>query len=152
MSPNSRDPIRTLSQRAREEGAPEKVLLDFDATDYPVHGEQEGSYYHGYYRQHMYHPLLVFDGQSGHLITALLRAGNTHASNCSVSLLKRLVFRLGHRWPADASMFVKVPRPPGVPGAIKNSGSCRSREQCNDAPICQVVPVATTAFPSTVDS
>ncbi|MDP8973222.1 MAG: IS1380 family transposase [Actinomycetota bacterium] len=87
-----------LAQREKD-GAPDKVLLDFDATDDPTHGEQEGSYYHGYYRQHMYHPLLVFDGESGHLISALLRAGNTHASNSSVALLKRIVTRLRERWP-----------------------------------------------------
>jgi len=87
-----------LGERGKD-GAPEKVLLDFDATDDPVHGEQEGSFYHGYYRQHMYHPLLVFDGESGHLIAALLRAGNTHASNSSVALLKRIVGRLRGRWP-----------------------------------------------------
>jgi len=90
-----------LSERGRD-GAPERILLDFDATDDPTHGEQEGSYYHGYYGQHMYHPLLVFDGQSGHLITALLRAGNTHASNSSVALLKRIVGRLRERWPGVA--------------------------------------------------
>ena len=87
-----------LTQR-EEGGAPDKVLLDFDATDDPTHGEQEGSYYHGYYKQHIYHPLLVFDGESGHLITALLRSGNTHASNSSVALLKRLVSGLRRRWP-----------------------------------------------------
>jgi hypothetical protein len=87
-----------LTQREKN-GAPDKVLLDFDATDDPTHGEQEGSYYHGYYRQHIYHPLLVFDGESGHLITALLRAGNTHASNSSVALLKRIATRLRERWP-----------------------------------------------------
>lgn len=87
-----------LSERGSG-GAPRKVLLDFDATDDPVHGEQEGSYYHGYYRQYMYHPLLVFDGESGHLLCALLRAGNTHASNSSVALLKRIISRLRGRWP-----------------------------------------------------
>jgi hypothetical protein len=87
-----------LSERAKE-GAPKKVLLDFDATDDPTHGEQEGSYYHGYYEQHMYHPLVVFDGESGHLICALLRRGNTHASNSAVALLKRIVLRLRQRWP-----------------------------------------------------
>ena len=87
-----------LSQRETG-GAPERVLLDFDSTDDPTHGEQEGSYYHGYYGQHMYHPLLVFDGESGHLITALLRAGNTHASNSSVAVLKRIVGALRRRWP-----------------------------------------------------
>ena len=88
-----------LTEREKH-GAPERVLLDFDSTDDPTHGDQEGSYYHGYYRQHMYHPLLVFDGESGHLLTALLRAGNTHASNTSVALLKRIVSRLRQRWPA----------------------------------------------------
>jgi Transposase DDE domain group 1 len=84
----------------RGEGVPpKKILLDFDATDDPTHGEQEGSYYHGYYEQHMYHPLLVFDGESGHLITAILRAGNTHASRSAVALLKRIVARLRQRWP-----------------------------------------------------
>jgi hypothetical protein len=87
-----------LRERERD-GVPEKVLLDFDATDDPTHGEQEGSYYHGYYRQHMYHPLVVFDGESGHLICALLRAGNTHASNSAVALLKRIVGGLRERWP-----------------------------------------------------
>jgi hypothetical protein len=87
-----------LRERAKE-GAPEKVLLDFDATDDPTHGEQEGSFYHGYYEQHMYHPLLVFDGESGHLIGALLRRGNTHASNSAVALLKRVVGGLREEWP-----------------------------------------------------
>ena len=85
--------------RREAEGVPRRVLLDFDATADPTHGEQEGSYYHGYHRHHIYHPLLVFDGQSGHLITALLRAGNTHASNSSVALLKRITTRLRERWP-----------------------------------------------------
>jgi hypothetical protein len=90
-----------LKEREKD-GAPQRVLLDFDATDDPTHGEQEGSYYHGYYGQHMYHPLLVFDGESGHLLTALLRAGNTHASNSSVAILKRMVGRLKDRWPGVA--------------------------------------------------
>jgi hypothetical protein len=90
-----------LSERGRD-GAPERVLLDFDSTDDPTHGEQEGSYYHGYYGQHIYHPLLVFDGESGHLITTLLRAGNTHASDSCVALLKRIVGRLRQRWPGVA--------------------------------------------------
>ena len=87
-----------LGERGKE-GVPEKILLDFDSTDDPTHGDEEGSYYHGYYGQHMYHPLLVFDGESGHLITALLRAGNTHGSNSAVALLKRIVGRLRNRWP-----------------------------------------------------
>jgi hypothetical protein len=87
-----------LTERGKD-GAPQKVLLDFDSTDDPTHGEQEGSFYHGYFEQHMYHPLLVFDGHTGHLICAMLRAGNTHGSASAVALLKRICARLRDRWP-----------------------------------------------------
>ena len=90
-----------LKERGKD-GAPKKVLLDFDATADPTHGDQEGSYYHGYYEQHIYHPLVVFDGESGHLIGALLRRGNTHSSNSSVALLRRIVGSLRDRWPEVA--------------------------------------------------
>jgi Transposase DDE domain group 1 len=95
---DSREALRTLYLRERASGgAPSKVLLDLDATADPTHGEQEGSYCHGYYKQHIYHPLLVFDGESGHLITALLRAANTNASNSCVALLKRVAGPLRER-------------------------------------------------------
>jgi hypothetical protein len=55
--------------------------------------------FHGYFDQHMYHPLLVFDGDTGHLITAVLRPGNVHASRFAVLVLRRLVRRLRQRWP-----------------------------------------------------
>ena len=87
-----------LSERGKD-GAPERILLDFDSTDDPVRGDQEGGRYHGYHRQHMYHPLLVFDGDTGRLLMALLRAGDAHASNSSIALLKRIVSRLRGRWP-----------------------------------------------------
>ena len=87
-----------IVQRGKH-GPPPKILLDLDSTDDPTHGNQEGSYYHGYYEQHMYHPLLVFDGDTGQLITAILRPGNTHASRGTVPLLKRLVGRLRQAWP-----------------------------------------------------
>ncbi len=41
---------------------PDRIVLDFDGTDDPAHGHQEGVSYHGYYAQHMLHPLLLFDG------------------------------------------------------------------------------------------
>jgi len=53
----------------RERGTarpPRRILLDCDSADDPTHSDQEGSAYHGYYRQHMYHPLLVFDGDTQH--------------------------------------------------------------------------------------
>ena len=82
-----------------KDGAPKKILLDFDATDDPTHGDQEQSYYHGYFREHIYHPLLVFDGDTGQLITAVLRAGNTHASLSTVAILRRIVGLLRSTWP-----------------------------------------------------
>jgi Transposase DDE domain group 1 len=87
-----------IAQRGKD-GAPQKIVLDFDATDDPTHGDQEESYYHGYFEEHIYHPLLVFDGDTGQLISALLRAGNTHTSRSTVALLKRLVGLLRSAWP-----------------------------------------------------
>jgi hypothetical protein len=86
-----------IAERGKE-GTPKRVLVDFDATDDPAHGDQEGAYYHGYYQQKILHPLLVFDGDTGQLITALLRAGNTHASRGALSVLKRVVRRLRQAW------------------------------------------------------
>jgi hypothetical protein len=80
-------------------GSPRRILLDLDGTDDPAHGNQEGVAYHGYYRQHMYHPLLVFDGDTGHLITAVLRPGNVHAGRFAVLVLRRLLRSLRAAWP-----------------------------------------------------
>jgi hypothetical protein len=80
-------------------GAPSRILLDFDATADPVHGGQEGTYYHGFYGERIYHPLLVFDGETDQLITAVLRPGNTHASRGALAILKRIVGRLREAWP-----------------------------------------------------
>jgi hypothetical protein len=87
-----------LGERERA-GVPPRVLLDFDGTDDPTHGDQEGTAYHGYFRQHMYHPLLVFDGETDQLITAVLRPGNAHGSHGAVAVLKRLVRAIRARWP-----------------------------------------------------
>ena len=87
-----------VRQRAHG-GPPTHILLDCDSTADPTHGDQEGSAYHGYYRQHMYHPLLVFDGDTQQLITAILRPGTVHASRFAVLVLRRLVRLLRARWP-----------------------------------------------------
>ena len=89
-----------IEERQKRGGTPPKrILLDFDSTDDPTHGEQEGSYYHGYYGQHMYHPLAVFDGETGQLVTVVLRPGNAHSSRGAVAILKRIVSRLRVAWP-----------------------------------------------------
>jgi hypothetical protein len=87
-----------LQERARS-GVPQHLLLDLDGTDDPTHGEQEGTAYHGYFGQHMYHPLLIFDGNTDQLITAVLRPGNVHAGRGSVPILRRLVRLLRATWP-----------------------------------------------------
>jgi hypothetical protein len=77
----------------------EVVILDIDATDDETHGAQQLSFFHGYYDHYMYHPLLVYDGDSGQLITAILRPGNTHASRGAVGVLSRLIRRIKKRFP-----------------------------------------------------
>jgi hypothetical protein len=79
--------------------APTHLLLDLDGTDDPTYGAQEGSAYHGYYREHMYHPLLIFDGDTNQLITAVLRHGTVHASRGVAAVLTRLVAAIRARWP-----------------------------------------------------
>jgi hypothetical protein len=86
-------------ERRGKDGSPSRVLLDFDSTDDPAHGEQEGVSYHGYFGQHQYHPLLVFDGDTGQFVTAVLRPGNAHAGAASLAVLRRLVGKLRGRWP-----------------------------------------------------
>src|SRR3954452_11007647 len=87
-----------IRERGRS-GVPTRLVLDLDGTADPAHGEQEGVTYHGYYRQHMYHPLLLFDGEAGHLITAILRPGNVHGSRFVVLVLRRLLQKIRAAWP-----------------------------------------------------
>lgn len=87
-----------LQERGRE-GIPVRIVLDLDSTEDPAHGQQEGVAFHGYYGGYMYHPLLVFDGDTGQLICAILRPGTCHASRGAVAVLKRLVRLLRARWP-----------------------------------------------------
>jgi hypothetical protein len=87
-----------LHERERA-GRPTRILLDLDTTDDATYGKQEGTAYHGYYREHMYHPLFIFDGDTDQLITAILRPGNAHASRGVRPILRRLVRLLRARWP-----------------------------------------------------
>jgi hypothetical protein len=74
------------------------VLLDIDGTDDPTHGQQQLTFFHGYYDHYMYHPLLVFD-DDGALVTALLRPGNTHSSRGAGGVLERLIRAIRRRCP-----------------------------------------------------
>jgi len=77
--------------------APEEVVLDFDATDDPVHGHPEGRFFHGYYDGYCYLPLYVFCGD--HLRVAKLRTADRDAADGAVEELQRLVARLRQAWP-----------------------------------------------------
>jgi hypothetical protein len=78
---------------------PPEIILDVDATDDPTHGQQTLSGYHGYYRQHQYLPLLVYDGATGFPLAAWLRPGTVHASCGAVEVLKVIVPKLRAAWP-----------------------------------------------------
>jgi hypothetical protein len=81
---------------------PREIVLDLDATDDETHGQQELAFFHGYYDEYCYLPLLVFaqaDGGPHALLAAVLRPGNVHAGHGSVTLLKRIVARLREAWP-----------------------------------------------------
>jgi hypothetical protein len=97
-----------IRERSKVGAPPERVLLDFDATDDPAHGAQEGAHYHGYYQEHILHPLLVFDGNTGQLVTALLRYGNTHASRGALSILGRIVRRLREAWGEEVHIEIRA--------------------------------------------
>jgi hypothetical protein len=86
----SRGWVRRYAQRLRRSGR-RRVVLDLDSTDDPTHGQQEFSFYHGYFKRHIYHPLLVFDAETGDLLAAVLRGGNRGAAARAGSVLRRIV-------------------------------------------------------------
>ena len=77
--------------------APSEVILDLDATDDPVHGNQEGRFFHGYYDCYCYLPLYVFCGR--HLLAAKLRPASMDAAAGAVEEVTRLVAHIRRRWP-----------------------------------------------------
>ena len=76
---------------------PERIVLDVDATDDPLHGRQEGRFFHGYYRSYCYLPLYIFCGQQ--LLGARLRTADRDAADGTVEELERIVGRIRQRWP-----------------------------------------------------
>ena len=77
--------------------APGQITLDLDATDDPLHGEQEGRFFHGYYKSYCYLPLYIFCGR--HLLCAKLRRSSIDASAGSVDEVARIVAQIRGRWP-----------------------------------------------------
>ena len=90
---------------------PKRIVLDLDATDDPVHGEQEGRFFHGYYGCYCYLPLYIFIDE--HLVCARLRPSNIDASAGSLEEVQRIVKRLRFTWP-EAKIILRA-----------DSGFCR---------------------------
>jgi hypothetical protein len=106
---------RVLVERfiASFEEPPECLVLDFDATDDPVHGGQEGRFFHGYYGGYCFLPLYVFCGEQ--LLVAYLRTADGDAARHSRAVLKLLATRLRQAWP-DVRLIFRA-----------DSGFCRWR-------------------------
>jgi hypothetical protein len=98
--------------------APAEVILDVDATDDPTHGRQALSGYHGYFRQHQYFPLHVYEGHSGFPLAVWLRPGTAHASLGAVDILRPIVARLRAAWPG-VRIVVRADNGLGVPAVYE---------------------------------
>jgi hypothetical protein len=92
--------------------APSRIILDFDATDDPLHGAQEGSFFNGYYDCYCYMPLYVFCGD--HLLCARLRPSNIDGALGAEAELERMVAQIREEWP-DVQIILRG-----------DSGFCRS--------------------------
>ena len=115
---------------ASHRDAPEHLVLDFDATDDPIHGHQEGRFFHGYYDHYCFLPLYVFCGNE--LLVAYLRPSKIDACKHTRAVLKLLVQRLRATWP-DVKITIRG-----------DSGFCRWRlmRWCDSHGIGYVLGVA----------
>ena len=109
---------------------PEELVLDFDATDNPLHGQQEGRFFHGYYDCYCYLPLYVFCGQQ--LLCAYLRPSRIDGAKHAAAILKLLVRRLRQKWPQVRIVF------------RGDSGFCRRRiiNYCERAGVHYIIGLA----------
>ena len=112
---------------------PQELVLDFDATDNPLHGQQEGRFFHGYYDCYCYLPLYVFCGQQ--LLCAYLRPSRIDGAKHAAAILKLLVTRLRQTWPQVKIVF------------RGDSGFCRQRilNYCERADVHYLVGLARNA-------
>jgi hypothetical protein len=113
--------------------APEELVLDFDATDNPLYGQQEGRFFHGYYDSYCYLPLYVFCGQQ--LLCAYLRPSRIDGAKHAAAILKLLVTRLRQHWPQVRIVF------------RGDSGFCRQRiiNYCERAEVSYIIGQARNA-------
>ncbi len=110
--------------------APEEIVLDLDTTDLPLHGHQEGRFFHGYYDSYCYLPLYIFAGE--HLLCARLRTADHDAADGSKEEVERIVRQIRAAWPA-VRITVRA-----------DSGFCREElmKWCEDNGVCYVVGFA----------
>jgi hypothetical protein len=109
---------------------PSELVLDFDATDDRVHGQQEGRFFHGYYGDYCFLPLYVFCGEQ--LLVSYLRPANIDAARHAWAVLRLLVARLRQAWPQVKIIF------------RGDSGFCRWRllRWCEDHEVGYIVGLA----------
>ena len=79
--------------------APKEIVLDIDGWADPTHGQQQLSFFHGYYKQHMYFPVLINEARSGYPLVLQLRAGNTHSGKGVAGILRWLFWRFKRAFP-----------------------------------------------------
>jgi hypothetical protein len=95
-----KDSIDELLVKAYTEShvqAPDQIILDVDTTDLPLHGNQEGRFFHGYYDSYCYLPLYIFSGE--HVLCARLREANHDAAFGSLPEIRRVVTQIRATWP-----------------------------------------------------
>jgi len=110
--------------------APQEIIVDLDATDTPLHGRQEGRFFHGYYDHYCYLPLYIFCGDQ--LLCARLREANQDASAGSLDEIRRIVAQIRQRW-AEVRILLRA-----------DSGFCREElmHWCEDNQVDYVFGLA----------
>src|ERR1041385_6845590 len=97
MDPQAIDRMMVDQFLDAHERAPRQIILDMDATDDPIHGHQEGRFFHGYYDCYCYLPLYMFCGEF--LLSAKLRTSDVDPAKGALEDLKRVVSQIRKRWP-----------------------------------------------------
>jgi hypothetical protein len=85
---------------------PAHIIIDLDPTADPTHGQQQLSLFNGFYDQHQYLPMLLFEGETGMPLGGWLRHGTAHAGCGAVGMIRRIVERMREHWP-DLTIFVR---------------------------------------------
>jgi hypothetical protein len=118
---------------ASHTAAPAELVLDIDASDVPLHGNQERAEFHAYYDHHCYLPLYVFCGQA--MLACVLRPSRIDGAKNAAAVIKLLVGRLRQAWP-EANIIVRG-----------DSGFCRQRilRWCERSGVSYIVGLARNA-------